>query len=109
VSDVGEPRLRSLDAKYGARFYARCDFLAESVIVWSAGLFPCVLGFPFHRLAEAIAFTIHFKDLAMVCQSIQQRRCHAFTLKHFLPFTERKVRRKQQARAFVAIREDLEQ
>jgi hypothetical protein len=34
-----------------------------------------------HRLAEAVPFAIHLEDVATVRESIQQSRCHPFTLK----------------------------
>jgi len=63
----------------------------------------------FHRLFEAEAFAIHLEDVAMVSESIQQGRRHAFSLEDLVPFAERQVARDQQAAAFVAISEYLEQ
>ena len=63
----------------------------------------------FHRLFEAEAFAIHLEDMAMVGESIQQSRSHAFALEDMIPIAERQVAGDQQAAAFIAIGEDLEQ
>ncbi|MFT5324336.1 MAG: hypothetical protein ACI8P0_002197 [Planctomycetaceae bacterium] len=63
----------------------------------------------FHRLFEAEAFTIHLEDVAMVGESIQQGRRHAFALEDLAPVAKREVAGDQQAAAFVAVGEDLEQ
>lgn len=73
-----------------------------------SGLFARLL-LLFHRLFEAKAFAIHLEDVAMVRESIQQGCRHAFALEDLAPFTEGQVAGDQQAAAFVAIGEDLEQ
>ena len=42
----------------------------------------------FHRLFEAEAFAIHFEDVAMVSESVQQSRGHAFALEDLAPVAE---------------------
>ena len=63
----------------------------------------------FHRLAEAVAFTVHLKDFAVVRQPVQERSCHPLALEHLLPFAEGQVAGDEQAGPLVAIGEDLEQ
>ena len=63
----------------------------------------------FHRLTEAKAFTIHLKDLTVVREAVQQSGRHAFALKNLAPIAERQIARQQQAAAFVAVGEHLEQ
>lgn len=72
-------------------------------VLWTGLLFL------FHRLFEAEAFAVHFKDLAMVRESIQQGGCHAFSLKDLAPVAERQVAGDQQAATFVSISEYLKQ
>ena len=62
-----------------------------------------------NRLAEAVAFAIHFEDVAVMGQAIQQGRRHAFALEDLPPFTERQIAGVQQAGPFVPVGEDLEQ
>ena len=62
----------------------------------------------FHRLTEAITFAVHFEDLAMMGQTVQQRGSHAFTLEDLLPLAKGQVSGDQQTGAFVAIGEHLE-
>ena len=63
----------------------------------------------FHRLTEAVAFTVHLKDFAVVRQPVQESSCHPLSLKHLLPFAEWQVAGDQQAGPLVAIGEYLEQ
>jgi len=42
----------------------------------------------FHRLFEAEAFAIHLEDVAMMSESIQQSRSHAFALENLVPVAE---------------------
>ena len=63
----------------------------------------------FHRLAEAVTFAVHLKNVAAVRQTVQQRRRHAFALEHLAPVAEGQVARDQQTLAFIAIREHLEE
>ena len=68
----------------------------------------------FHRLAEAIAFTIHLEDLTVlnqvaVRQAVQSCGRHPFALEDLAPVAEGQIAGDQQAAAFVAVGEDLEQ
>ncbi len=63
----------------------------------------------FHRLFEAEAFAVHFKDLGMVSQAVQQGGRHAFALEDLTPVAEREVARDQQTAAFVTFSEHLKQ
>jgi hypothetical protein len=63
----------------------------------------------FARFAEAEALAIHLEDVAAVREAIQERRGHALALEDLAPFAERKVAGDQNAAAFVAVGEDLEE
>ncbi len=63
----------------------------------------------FHRLFEAEAFAVHFKDLRMVSESIQQSGRHAFALEDLAPVAEGEVAGDQQAATFVTFGEHLKQ
>ena len=56
-----------------------------------------------------ITFAIHLEDVALVREPVEQRRRHALALEHLAPLPERQVARQQQAPAFVAVREHLEE
>ena len=62
-----------------------------------------------HRLAEAEAFAVHLENLAAMGQAVEQRRGHAIALEDLAPFAERQVARHEQAAAFVAVGEHLEE
>jgi len=63
----------------------------------------------FDRLAEAVALAVHFEDVTVMGQAIQQSRRHAFALEDLAPFTEGQVAGDQQTGPFVSVGEDLEQ
>ena len=73
------------------------------------GLLFLAAGLLLHRLAEAIAFAVHLKYLAVMRQTIQERRRHPLALKDLPPVAEREVARDQQALPLVAVRKDLKQ
>ena len=68
------------------------------------GLATCLL---FHRLAEAVTFAVHLEYLAVMRQTIQERRRHPLALKNLPPVAEGKVACEQQALPLVAVGEDL--
>ena len=68
----------------------------------------------FHRLAEAIAFTIHLEDGTVlnqvaVGQAVQSCGRHPLAVEDLAPVAEGQIAGDQQAAAFVAVGEDLEQ
>ena len=71
------------------------------------GLLGLATGLLLHRLAEAVAFGVHLKYLAVMRQTIQQRRRHSLALKDLPPVAEREVARDQQTLPLVAVRKDL--
>ena len=74
---------------------------------------PVSLGLPallrFHRLAKPIALTIHLENVAVVGQTVQQRRGHPFPLEDLVPLAERQIAGHQDAAAIIAVGEDAEQ
>src|SRR2546423_317815 len=63
----------------------------------------------FHRLAKAVALAIHLKNMAVVGQTVQQRRSHPLTLEDLIPLAERHVGRHQNTGALIAVAEDPKQ
>ena len=59
-------------------------------------------GLLLHPLAEAVAFAVHLEYLAVMRQTIQQRRRHSLALKDLPPVAEREVARDQQALPLVS-------
>ena len=55
------------------------------------GLFGLATGLLLHRLAEAVAFAVHLEYLAVMRQTIQERRRHPLALKDLSPVAEGKV------------------
>ena len=68
---------------------------------------PTLLGF--HRLAKAIALTIHLENVAAMCESIQERSGHPLSLEDLAPVAERQVTGDQHAGALVAVAKHAEQ
>src|SRR5712692_7040049 len=68
---------------------------------------PALLGF--HRLAKAIALTIHLENVAMMGEPVQERSGHALSLEDLAPVAERQVTGDEQAGALVAVAKDPEQ
>src|SRR5207245_9701152 len=62
-----------------------------------------------HRLAEAVALTIHLENGAVVDKAVEQCRGHPLTLKDLSPLTEGQVARHEDAAPLVAVGEDAEQ
>jgi len=56
----------------------------------------------FHRLFEAEAFTVHFKDFRMMSQPVQERSRHAFALEDLTPVAEGEVACDEKTATFVA-------
>src|SRR5271157_4588388 len=69
--------------------------------------FLALLGF--HRLAKAVALTIHLKNVAVVGYTVQERCGHSLTLEDLIPLTERQVARDQYAGALITVAEDPKQ
>lgn len=63
----------------------------------------------FHRLAEAVAFAVHLKQVATVGEAVEQGGRHAFALEDLVPLAEREIAGDEQAGPFLAIGEDLKQ
>src|SRR4249920_2616052 len=68
---------------------------------------PALLGF--HRLAKAIALTIHFENVAAVGKPVQKRSGHPLSLEDLAPVAKRQVARDQHAGALVALAKHPEQ
>ena len=64
---------------------------------------------PFLALFEAIALAVHFQDVDMVGQAIQQRSGQAFGTEDFRPFIERQIGGDNHRAAFVTLRDGFEQ
>src|SRR5271169_1736031 len=60
-------------------------------------------------LFEAIAVAVHFEDVDVVCQPIEQRAGQPLGPEHAGPFVEWQVGRHDGGAAFVTLTEDLEQ
>ncbi len=56
----------------------------------------------FHRFFGSKALAVHFKDLRMMSQPVQQGGRHAFALEHLAPVVEHKVAGDQQTLPLVA-------
>src|SRR5258708_28119548 len=69
--------------------------------------FAALLGL--HRLAEAVALAIHLENLAVVSETVQERRGHPLALEDLIPLAERQVARHQEAAALVAVGEHPEE
>ena len=66
----------------------------------------CDSGF---ALIEPVAFTVHFQDVQVVGQPVQQRACETLCAEGFCPIVEREIAGYQCRAAFVALRDELEQ
>ena len=64
---------------------------------------------PFSALVETIALAVHFQDMDMVGEAVQQRPGQAFGAEHLGPLVEGKIAGQQGGAAFVTLAEDLEQ
>src|ERR1700733_14931715 len=62
-----------------------------------------------HRLSESVALAIHLENVAVVAETVKQRRRHPLSLKDLAPLAERQVRRHQQAAPLVTVGEHAEQ
>src|SRR6266571_4390970 len=60
-------------------------------------------------LFEAIAVAVHFEDVDVVCQPIEQRAGQPLGSKHAGPLVERQIAGDEGRGALVALAEDLEQ
>ena len=60
-------------------------------------------------LFEAIAAAVHFEDVDVVCQPIEQRTGQPLGPKHAGPLVERQIAGDEGGAALVALAEDLEQ
>ena len=71
--------------------------------VWSLrrGLLPAVL--------EAVALAVHFQDVDVVGEAVQQRAGEVLRSEHLGPLVEEQVGRHQDGAPFVALAEDLEE
>jgi hypothetical protein len=72
-----------------------------------SGRLSTLLGF--HRLAEAIALAIHFKNMAPVGEPVQESPGHALSLENLAPLAERQVAGDEHTGTLVAVAEDPEQ
>ena len=68
---------------------------------------PTLLGF--HRLAKAVAFSIHLENVAAVREPVEQRSSHALSLEDLAPIAEWQITGDQQAGSLVAVAKDPEQ
>ena len=64
---------------------------------------------PFLALIETIALAVHFQDMDMVGQAIQQRPGQAFGAEHLRPLVEGQIAGRQDGAALVTLAEHLEQ
>ena len=71
--------------------WPRC--LRRSGVFWG---FPPILA-----LIETVALAVHFQDMDMVGQAIQQRSGQAFGTEHLGPFVEGQIAGQQGGAAFV--------
>src|SRR4030095_12516960 len=62
-----------------------------------------------HRLAKAVALTVHLEHVAMMGQTVQQGARHPLPLEDLIPLAERQVARHQHAGTLVPLGEDSEQ
>ena len=78
---------------------------------WPRRLIRRFWGFPpfFLALVETIALAVHFQDMNMVGQAIQQCPGQAFGAEHLGPLIERQIAGHQGGATLVALAEDLEQ
>jgi hypothetical protein len=59
-------------------------------------------------LFEPVALTVHFEDVDMVSQAVEQRAGQPFRPKHASPFVKRQITGDQGRAALVTLAEDLE-
>ena len=64
---------------------------------------------PFFALVETKAITVHFQDMGMMGEPVQQRPGQAFGAEHLGPLVEGKIAGQQGGAASVALAEHLEQ
>lgn len=62
-----------------------------------------------HRLAEAIALAIHLENVAVVAETVEQRRRHPLALEDLAPLAKRQVARHQDSASLVTVGEHPEQ
>ncbi len=63
---------------------------------------------PSTALVQPVTFAVHFQDMDVVRQAVEERAGEAFGAEDFGPLVERQVRSDQDRAALIALAEDLE-